>query len=399
MARQLDDWITSWLEYQENTEPPRQFVKWVSMSIVAAALQRKCSLELGHLKLYPNMYVVIVGPSGSRKGTAMDPGRVILSLQGIKMSAESTTREALIRALKKSTSSMTDIKTGTFEAHASLTVYSQELTSFMGYNNTQLMSDLTDLFDCRDPWNYDTKDETKKDFINATWLNIIGATTPETLQAALPMESVGGGFTSRIIFIYGDKKYKIVPIPYKTEYDLELYEKLKHDLAEIHLMRGKFKYDDSFVKIYTDFRYEHEANPPFKDPRLGGYLDRKPTHLLKMCMILCASQGERMVVTRGTFERALKMLDATEKGMLRVYSGFGDSRDASVLSRVMTEVIMSNELGVEFPELMSKYYYDADEEMMSRIWRTLISMPQFYQQKDETTKTMRMYYLDENKKD
>ena len=139
MARLLDDWVTGWLEYQENTEPPRPFITWVALSIVAAALQRKCRLEMGHLTWFPNMYIVIVGPSGSRKGTAMDPGRILLSGQGIKMSAESTTREALIRALKKCTSSNTDVKAGTIETHASLTVYSQELTSFMGYNNTQLM--------------------------------------------------------------------------------------------------------------------------------------------------------------------------------------------------------------------------------------------------------------------
>lgn len=396
MGRYLDDWIEGWLTYQENTEPPRQFVKWTAISIIAAALQRKCKLQMGHLTWYPNMYIIIIGPSGSRKGTAMDPGREILNWKGIKLSAESTTREALIRAIKNSTSSDTDVKTGTFDAHHSLTIYSQELTSFMGYNNILLMSDLTDLYDCRDPWNYDTKDETKKDFINATWLNLIGATTPETLHSALPMESIGGGFTSRLIFVYGAKKYKVVPIPYLTEEDLAIYEKLQHDLTEIQMLRGSFKISDSFVKRYSEWRIYNEEHPVFTDPRLGGYLDRRPAHTLKLAMILSASQSSEMVITESIFNRALKMLEDVEKDMIRVYSGLGESSDSSVLSRVMSDLIMASDQGCSKTELMGRYYYDADEDKMSRIWRTLSSMPEFKTMKNEETHVMRLYYIGED---
>jgi len=394
MARQLDDWIEGWLEFQENTEPPRQFVSWVAVSIIAAALQRKCVLKMGHLKLYPNMYIIIVGPSGSRKGTAMTPGRDIIEHKGIKLSAEATTREALIRALKHATGAQTTDQ-GTFQAHASLTIYSQELTSFMGYNNVQLMNDLTDLFDCRDTWNYDTKDEKKKDFINHVWVNMIGATTPETLHAALPMESIGGGFTSRIIFVYGDKKYKVVPFPWITQEALDTLEKLKIDLGAIYLMEGQFKYDQSFIDRYVAWRHHHEATPPFKDPRLGGYIDRKPAHLLKLSMILSASQSDNMMITKSIFDRALVMLEKTEKHMIKVYAGFGESKDSSVLSRVMSDLILAKDQGVDFAYLMSKYYYDADEDMMRRIWRTLATMPQFNSHQDDLTKEHRLYYIGE----
>ncbi len=396
MSRYLNDWLEGWLEYQENTEPPRQFVKWVAISVIAAALQRKCKLVLGHLTWYPNMYIVLVGPSGSRKGTAMDPGRIMLNWKGIKLSANATTREALIRAIKNSTSSDTDIETGTFNAHHSLTIYSQELTSFMGYNNVQLMSDLTDLYDSQDQWDYDTKDETKKDFISDVWLNLIGATTPETLHAALPMESVGGGFTSRIVFIYGDEKYKVVPIPFLTKEDIETYKKLQHDLAEIQLLRGLFKISDSFIKRYSEWREYNEKNPVFTDPRLGGYLDRRPAHVMKLSMVLSASQSNDMLITQTIFDRALKMIEEPEKQMMRVYEGLGESRDSSVLARVMNDVLMAGGQGCAFPDLMARYYYAADEDMLRRIWRALSTMPQFTVLPDEVTKQQRLYYIGDN---
>ncbi len=395
MSRKLDDWIEGWLSYQNNTEPPEQFKLWVAISIIAAALQRKCTLQLGHLKVFTNMYIVLVGPSGCRKGTAMTPGKDILKKKGIKLSAESTTREALIRALKNATDATIDGDQGTFEAHASLTIYAQELTTFMGYNNVQLMNDLTDLFDCSDQWDYDTKDETKKDFIHYVWLNMIGATTPETLHSALPMESVGGGFTSRIIFVYASSKSGVIPIPYISAEEQETYNDLVSDLSAIMLLRGEFKYTADFVKVYSDWCYEHEKNPPFTDPRLGGYIDRKRVHALKLSMIISASQGDDMQITGAIFNRALKLLEKTEEKMSIVYSGFGESRDSSVLSRVMTDLLLNKEKGYTFEEIVNKYYYDADSDMIRRIWTTLTAMKQFEARKNDQTQETRLYYIED----
>jgi len=102
------------------------------------------------------MYVVLVGPSGRcRKGTAMNQGMWFMREMGIKMAAESITREALIRELKEANKEMSvDVTTGELNMHASITIYSQELTVFLGYNNLALMSDLTDWYDCRNEWTY-----------------------------------------------------------------------------------------------------------------------------------------------------------------------------------------------------------------------------------------------------
>ncbi|KKN53440.1 hypothetical protein LCGC14_0602240 [marine sediment metagenome] len=392
MSRRLEDWITNWIEFQENTEPPLAFKEWTAISIVAAALQRKCYLDFGHLVVYPNMYIILIGPSGCRKGTAMTPGRDMLNSAGIKLSAESTTREALIRALKHSTKSTSNLLSGIVDSHASLTIYSQELTVFMGYNNVQLMTDMTDLFDCRDPWNYDTKDEALKDYINKTWLNMLGATTPETLHAALPSEAIGGGFTSRIVFVYATKKGKVVPIPYMTEDEKALRRTLESDLKEILMMDGVFKYDKGFISKYTDWRYYYEKNPPFKDFRLAGYMERKPVHLLKLCMIISASESNDKIITADTFDRVLTILERVERNMPNVYAGFGESRDASVLARVMTDIMLAAERGVTFEELISKYYYDIDSDNMHRILRTLGAMNEFDYQRAEGTAVVKMIY-------
>jgi hypothetical protein len=158
------------------------------------------------------MYIVLVAPSGkARKGTAMSPGLEILEDLNIHLAAESITREALIRELRTATTTVTN-DDGTIEFHSSLTIYSPELVVFLGHNNPQLLSDLTDWYDCRRKWTYRTKTQ-GTDEIHGVWVNLIGATTPELLQSALPLDAIGGGLTSRMVFVFEETKGKIVPAP------------------------------------------------------------------------------------------------------------------------------------------------------------------------------------------
>ena len=72
MPRQLVDWIDAYLKFTEKSEPPKMFHLWCAISVIASVLERKCRLEWGTITFYPNMYIVLVAPSGkARKGTAM----------------------------------------------------------------------------------------------------------------------------------------------------------------------------------------------------------------------------------------------------------------------------------------------------------------------------------------
>ena len=144
MERRLPDWITGFLKYTENTEPPYTFRLWTALHTITAVLQRKCYLPWGSLTFYPNMYIVLVAPPGAaRKGTAMGPSLDMLSEPnlGVKLAAEAITREALIRELKNANDTIINQQTGEMIFHSSLTIHSQELTVFLGYHNYQLMSD------------------------------------------------------------------------------------------------------------------------------------------------------------------------------------------------------------------------------------------------------------------
>ena len=320
------------------------------------------------------MYVVLVGPSGKcRKGTAMNQGMTFMREAGIKMAAESITREALIRELKEANKEIAvDVASGDIALHASLTVYSQELTVFLGYNNQALMSDLTDWYDCRDEWTYRTKTQ-GTDAIIGVWVNLIGATTPDLLQTTLPQDAIGGGLTSRIIFVYEQEKGRTVATPFLSREERELQQKLKDDLHKICAMSGDFKVTNSFIDSYVPWYVAYsEGPPPFKDYRFSGYFERRPSHLLKLSMICCASRSNKMELDAVDFNRALDILERTEKKMPYTFSGVGKSVTADSMARVMKIVAVSKE--IDFSELHRRTFQDIDKFTLEKLIESLISM-------------------------
>lgn len=391
MARRLSDWINGYMTYTDNSEPPYLYRKWCAVSVVAAALQRKCCLPWGSLTFYPNMYIILVGPPAARKGTAMGPAQDLLYDLGIKMASEAITREALIRELKNANGTIIDPETGSIEHHSSLTVFSPELTVFIGYNNPALLSDLTDWYDCRKKWVYRTKTQ-GTDEIFGVFVNILGATTPDLIRATLPLDAIGGGLTSRMIFVFEPNKGKVVPAPFYTEAEQTLLQQLQADLEQIHLLQGDFRPTESFLESWIDWYSVQDQNPPFKDRNFAGYLERRPNHVMKLSMILNASRTDSMILESIDFENALHLLEQTEAKMPRTFSGVGSSSVAGVLAQVMAEV--GNRKSVTFSELLNIFHQDADKRTLEAVVDTMVSMK--YAQKSFTagSEDFRITYLE-----
>jgi hypothetical protein len=322
------------------------------------------------------MYIVLVGPSGSRKGTAMRPAFELLNMLGIRMSAEAITREALIQELHGSSNVdvadaniITDSGGVGSQLDASLTIFSQELSVFLGQNNWQLISDLTDWFDCRDKWTYRTKNSGVNE-IWGVWVNLFGATTPDFLQASLPQEAIGGGLTSRIVFVYGDKKSKLCPEPFITNAELVLREKLRHDLERINILTGEFAFTEQFRKKYREWYIAHSEKPPFADDdNLDGYNERRPLHLRKISMAISASRSDDMLLDVGDFDRALSILVETEKLMRFTFSGRGRAPLSVVLEKIVRLLTARGQLRAS--EILKLYYRDITHTDLEEMIRTL----------------------------
>jgi len=370
--RNLPDWIDGFMLLSEESEPPRLFRKWTAISAVASALQRKCRVDIGiSLTFYPNFYIVLVGPSATGKGTAMKYAYDILEqVPSIRLAAQATSLQALIRRMKETNLTDIDLATGEQIFHSSLTIFSNEFTVFLGYHNRELISALCDWYDCQNRWVYDTIKRDKEEVIGV-WTNILAGTTPDNIQTALPIEAIGAGLTSRIIFVNEDKRDKLVIFPSTSMREIELQQHLIHDLEQISLMAGVFHFTEDAMAYYTEWCYKADVNPPFKDKKFDGYIGRRRNHLLSLSMVCSASRDNNMVLLKDDIARADKLLAEVEVKMGTTFRGIGKSDIASLISDALLFLEMSETPDILVSDFSRYFESNMDKFTMDRVLTTL----------------------------
>jgi len=372
--RKLSDWIEGYMKFVDRTEPPLLYHKWTAISAIAGALQRKVWIQWGRDHLYPNFYIILIGPSGKcRKGTAMKISIPLLRALDLPLAPEAQTRESLIKTMGESRRTL---EGENMEAqHSSLTVHSEEFGVFMGNDPMLLVADLCDWYDCKDKWEYRTKTQGTDNIFNL-YLNMLGATTPDWLQQAFPAEkAVGVGLTSRIIFVVEWDKRQEVDWNELTPEELHLYEVLWHDLQQIHLMAGEYTVTDEVREMYRVWYTQHSYRSHLlEEPHFQGYMARRATHLKKLLIVLRASRGEGFVIEKCDLERALSFLTEVETNMTGAFKGVGSSPISVVCAKVLDFMLTYKKVPEE--TLRRKFMMDADARMMDLILETLMKAGQ-----------------------
>lgn len=351
--RKNDNWLKSYLEYTKPLESPTNFHIWCGLSIVAATLRRRVWVDIG-FEVYPNLYIVLVsGPGRCRKTSAITTAiKLITHLPDVKFSADATTRESLIRSLKD-TEQLITCADGKIRAHSSLTVVSKELSVFLGTGNHDLLSLLTDLFDAPERWEYKTKNPTGNpprttDTIYNVWLNILGASTPAWLVGSMPLTAIGGGFTSRVIFIVEDNVRHKNAFPRLNK---ELASSLMEDLEEISMLSGEIVMTEEAINMFGDW-YD-KKDDKITDARFQGYMERKHVHLMKVATVLSVCDiKSNMTIEAYHIRQATDLLNGIEKNMVRAFGAAGRSPIAPDIDTILTAIKNSGGL-IEKTQLLS----------------------------------------------
>lgn len=304
---------------------------WAACSAIAAALQRRCWMKWGHDTIYPNLYVVLVGPSGKvRKGDPINIAKMFVKDLMTPMIGEENSPEYVARFMAEAIQTYTDRTTGRIEMHSSVTCFVEELSVLTGERNTRFLATLTNWYDCRSDWTRGTKNAGVDD-VKGVWLNMLAATAPDWLPYIFTKEAVGGGFTSRCIFVVEDRLSQVVSDPNSCMPSTKLRNEMKFDLEIMKNMSGEFCFTEDghkeYVEWYENFQdHNLTGNDDVKDAALQGYASRRPTHLKKLSMIMSAARGCDYMINAADFRRAKTLLEVTEKRMSSVFDGIGSAR-------------------------------------------------------------------------
>lgn len=369
------------MEYVDDTEPAKIFHEWTALSIISAALQKKISLSLGRISVYPNIYVVLVADPGvARKSQAITFGHnLMVKVPNIIISADSTTPQALLDDIQTAAGPPDAVGTvlsdGRTLRHASMTIISKEFESFLGQKkeNNKMLVMLTDLFDAQEiPYKYRTKHSGSNE-IPSVYISMLAATTPDSLASSLPPTAIGGGLTSRMMFVWADKKAKKCPEPDKTPEVTKLEEDLVNDLHLIATMSGAYKFTPECRKKWHEWYHIYEDLDPkrlCKDPSFNGWYSRKPMYILKIAILVAASMGSRLEVRWEHIEKAMRYSLDIEKTMGLVFRAIGRSAittDVDTLIRIVEQRKV-----IEERELMSMVWRDQDAAKFDNAMNTAL---------------------------
>lgn len=345
MPRLLKDWLKSYMEYTALSESPDVFHFWVGISTIAAALRRRVWIDQRYFEWTPNFYIILVAPAGViSKSTSIGIGTSLLrELPDVKFGPDSGTWQAIGKSLMEA-QELVPLRPGHLEDEleqmSCITCAPGELGTFLDFQDRKLIDTLTSLWDGqRGVFEHRTATSGIITISNP-WINIISATTPAWLRKNVPEEAIGGGFASRVVFVFGEKKRQFVAYP-GLEGDTKKFEELRanliHDLREISSMIGEMVLTPDAIAWGTEWYRDHWNNRPLHmaSDRFDGYLARKQTHIHKLAMVISASQSSSGIIELSHLQAAERITSATETDMIRVFESIG----VAPMSRLMQEVI------------------------------------------------------------
>lgn len=369
MPRKLEDWLLAYEEYTQGNESPPSFHLWTGLVTIAGAAQRKISLEFGHGRIHTNMLVVLTGPAGGpRKSSAMDIGRSLL--EGVRDFGE----KIEIAPQKVSGASLISRMARIANAeHQSLTAYSSEFGSLIGANSTDVTEIITDLWDCKANWDKETVSRGPES-ITAPWLNILGATTPVWLGDNLPKTAVEGGFVSRALFIYEEKKARRVPIPRLTDRQKELAPLLVSDLADMARQSGTMRLDPEAEEYYNDWYMDESNFVPKGDQRMHTFYERKHTHMLKTAMAISLSAGPELLIRVGHVQAAIGIIEEVEGSMSMAFQGVGRNAYSLDYERIKRQILVRGMAGLPYKQILAGNIHAIEKPKIDEILQTMSDM-------------------------
>lgn len=320
-------------------EVPAFFNRWSLIASIGALLGRKYYFSHGNFQINPNIFCMLIGSPGTRKSSAIKLAKKFVLAAGYeKISASKTTKEKFILDLAgvEDVDQSGDILSQNLwgdgedsKEDAEIFIMADEFNNFFGNGNIEFISLLGEFWDYEGTFESRTKNSKSVKVYNPT-VSILGGNTPTNLATAFPPETIGQGFFSRILLIYGEPNGKRIAFPKTPSVSesaiiIEYLRKIKSLSGGVTLTAEA---ETLLERIYT-------SHTGFPDVRFESYSNRRFNHLIKLCLITAASRLSTIIDTCDVIY-ANTVLVHTEHLMPKALGEFGKSRNSDISHRVIT---------------------------------------------------------------
>lgn len=326
--------VGSYLEYTRHVPSPPIFRLWAAIHAIGSAAERRVWTGQGLNRLYPNLFVFLVGPPGVGKTQALrhiEP--LIRKSKAVTLAPNDVSKQGLLDCLE--TASRGAILDGRpFDYHF-LDLHISELTNFMSQYDSALAGLLTDLWDCKEV-NEELKRMMgkKSAVINSPGVSMIVGTATRGLGEVIPAPMWNSGFMARVILVFSAEGVLLDDLFTVHEFQQELADDITNGLARIGEFTGPMGWTADAQQLLNDF-YRRPGGPVHN--RLAEYNTRRWMHLAKLCMIAALSEL-RMTITGEDFAVAHSWLTMAEAEMTEIFKDMTHHEDGLIFEELRRDL-------------------------------------------------------------
>ena len=430
--------LDRWRFYLKSIEAPDAFIDWSFYWMISASLQRRVWWGSSERPLYPNLYVFLVAGPGIGKSITITPVKQFLEwhklkdkgpfdadsifkrivppdllgsslnashvqdlhsnmlvpgptkreqqaedeshLQLFPSGADCTTYEQLIHDIARSTRmvSFETIREGVAKrglyTHNTIAMMSTELSNLLKKNTENIVNFLLEGYDCKDRYEYRTKNM-GKDMITKCCVNFLAGTTPDYMEEAFDDAIINGGMSARSVFVFAfANRFQKWNISEMSLEQIMAKAQILSWMRKLSTLYGEVKLSPE-AEEYMKFWYEniHAQSRVNKDPKLESYYGRKRVHVVKLSMAMHFADSTEMVIPLETCIRALEMLENTEKYMHLALQVGSKNPFANIARSIVRFLALRANEPVSFKELLETFYTDAKTADLQEIVQYMIT--------------------------
>lgn len=332
------------------TDCPPAFHAHAALTALAVTLGNRVWCDGWGRPIYPNLWSVVIAPSGYGKSVPLDMGQSVLQQAGLGYAVlpDSFSQEALYDALKAQ-------PTGIF--------YLQEFASFMGtlrrdYNSAAEQW-LTALFDVPEVDKRLTKGGGTVE-LRRPCISILGASSPDWFAESFRGSSLRGGFLARFLFCPSREPGEYVGHPGPRDQGIEAG--LAGHLQAAAELEGKADFSQVW-RAFNDWdRCARERLRKDCPPEFSGMRSRAGLLVLKVAMLLHTSADpQSLTITPRDLDHAIRFVERAQ-GQAEAYltDEVAHDRDDADRLRLM-DIVRRHEGKVQWGPALKASHMSADK--------------------------------------
>ena len=293
----MSNFIDRYLRYAGISAAPQEFHRWCALQAISSTVMDRVWVESAGEQLPPNLYVFLVGASGSGKGVATSTLlRLLYAAKTVRTYSGMITAQHLC-----------DLLDAKRKREPKLLLVTEELSLSVGDKQLadRLIRLATALYMCS-PYEFSegTRTHGTVRFSNHCICWNAG-TTKEWLRDAIPRSAVEGGFFARVnCVVYNGP----IRRPVKAKPDLTLLQGLVDDLIVLRGLNGPMILSSDAEESYWDW---FERRPLATEYILEPVWMRVPIHVLKIAMLLSLGDSTSMIIERDHIVQARQLAEET----------------------------------------------------------------------------------------